>query len=193
VFAVPEQWTVKAVFFHSSKNLQVIITIVAAMFASTTFAQVPEQLKKGNILIETSLTNVNIRFTNGVSLNIGGQGGYFVMDNLAIVGGLGLSVISQPTGDGWGGTSNQTTTTFELGAGARYYFLANSTGGLFAAGGFKVTVGSGDAIFGLLLNGGYAFFINKYISIEPMMILDLPFAKGTSVNFLIGAGISIYL
>jgi hypothetical protein len=172
---------------------KIIFTIVATMLVCTTFAQVPVQLKKGNILIETSSTEVNIRFTNGVSLNIGGQGGYFVMDNLMIGGILGLNVQSQQISDGWGGASTQTSTSFDFGAGARYYFLASDMGALFASGLFKVTVGSGDAIFGVAFNVGYAFFLNKYISIEPLMWLDLPFAKGTNVNFGIGAGISLYL
>ena len=172
---------------------KIIFTIVAVTFACTTFAQVPVQLEKGNIFIETQSTGVGIRFTNGVSLNIGGTGGYFVMDKLMIGGVLGLNVISQQTQDGWGNSSTQTSTSFDFGAGARYYFLANSTGGLFATGLLKITVGSGDAIFGVAFNGGYAFFLNKYISIEPLMWLDLPFAKGTRVNFGIGAGISLYL
>lgn len=172
---------------------KIIVTVVAVMFASATFAQVPEQLRQGNILIETSATNIGIRFTNGVSLNINGTGGYFVIDNLVIGGNIGLNVVSQKIEDGWGGSSTQTNTSFNLGAGARYYFLTNDRGGLFASGLFNVTVGSGDPVFGVTFNGGYAFFVNRYISIEPALILDLPFAKGSSVNFGIGAGISLYL
>jgi hypothetical protein len=192
--------------FVSKKNItkplkiqqmkKLIIILVAACFANTTYAQVPEQLKKGKILIQTDATSVGIRFTNGVSMNIQGTGGYFVMDKLAIGGGIGLNVESvESTGfDGWGQTTSTTTsTTFNLGAGARYYFLANSKGGLFASGMFQVAVGSGDPVFGVNFNGGYAFFLNKYISIEPLMVLDLPFSKGSNVNFSIGAGISIYL
>ncbi|MDR1056677.1 MAG: hypothetical protein LBL90_12845 [Prevotellaceae bacterium] len=172
---------------------KLMITLVAACIACTIFAQVPEQLRKGNILIETDATNVGIRFTNGVSMEISGAGGYFITDKLVIAGGIGLDVISTESGN-WDGTSStQTNTTFDIGAGVRYYFLANQRGGLFATGMFSVVVGSGDPVFGVRFNGGYAFFINRYLSIEPLMQLDLPFSKGTKVNFGIGAGISIYL
>jgi hypothetical protein len=175
---------------------KLIIILVAACIANTTFAQVPEQLKKGNILIATDASSVGIRFTNGVSMDISGTGGYFVMDKLAISGGIGLNVVSTETA-GIGGfgevtTSTTTSTTFNLGAGVRYYFLSNAKGGLFATGLFQVAVGSGDPVFGVNFNGGYAFFLNKYISIEPLMVIDLPFSKGADVNFGIGAGISIY-
>jgi hypothetical protein len=176
---------------------KLMVTFAAVCFIGTAFAQLPGQLQKGKILIETDATNVGIRFTNGVSLNISGTGGYFIADKLSIVGGIGLNVISTDTGgvDLWGEPTSSTTTntTFDIGAGARYYFLANPRGGLFATGMFKVTVGSGDPVFGVNFNGGYAFFINEYISIEPLMMLDLPFSKGTKVNFSIGAGISLYL
>jgi hypothetical protein len=176
---------------------KILIIMVAALFSYAAVAQVPEQLKQGSILIETEATGVNIKFTNGVGLNINATGGYFVIDKLAIGGGIGLGVVSQEVAnfDDWGGTGTSTssTTTFNFGAGARYYFLSNAKGGLFATGMFNITVGSGDAVFGLNFNGGYSFFINKYISIEPLMYINLPFAKGTSVDFGIGAGISIYL
>ncbi|MDR1553842.1 MAG: hypothetical protein LBS69_10330 [Prevotellaceae bacterium] len=173
---------------------KLMITLVAAFIACTAFAQVPEQLQKGNILIAADGTSVGIRFTNGVALNINGTGGYFVADKLAIAGGIGLNVASTESVAGeWGETSSSTTTTtFDIGAGVRYYFLANSRGGLFATAMFKVTVGSGDPVFGVNFNGGYAFFINKNISIEPLMIIDLPFSKGADVNFGIGAGFSLY-
>ncbi|MDR1348707.1 MAG: hypothetical protein LBJ63_09860 [Prevotellaceae bacterium] len=177
---------------------KLMITMVAACLACTAFAQVPEQLQKGNILIETDATNVGIRFTNGVSMEIAGTGGYFIADKFLIGGTLGLNVVSTEStavGD-WGeaiGGGSSTTTTFDIGAGVRYYFLTNQRGGLFATGMFNVTVGSGDPVFGVRFNGGYAFFINKYISVEPLMLLTLPFSKGSNVDFGIGAGISIYL
>ncbi|MDR1199783.1 MAG: hypothetical protein LBK94_12370 [Prevotellaceae bacterium] len=177
---------------------KLIVILAAACFIGTAFAQVPEQLQKGNILIETDATNVGIIFTNGVSMNISGTGGYFIADKLVIGGGIGLAVVSTESaavGD-WGevtGGRSTTTTTFNIGAGVRYYFLANQRGGLFATGMFNVAVGSGDPVFGVKFNGGYAFFINRYLSIEPLMLLNLPFSKGSNVDFGIGAGISIYL
>jgi len=172
---------------------RIIITIVAATFACTTFAQVPEQLKKGRILINANSTEANIRFTHGVSLNINGTGGYFVMDKLAIGGNLGLDVVSTEVWDGWGGSRNQSNTTFNLGVGARYHFLEGKKGSLFTTGLFNIAVGSGDPVFGMALQGGYAFFLNRYVSVEPVMGLILPFKKGAGVDFVIGAGISLYL
>ena len=167
--------------------------MIIAMFASAAFAQVPEQLKKGTIAFQADVTNIDLRLTNGVSLNLGGLGQYFIMDKLGLVGGIGLNVDSNEQVGAFGETTTSSTTTFDLAFGARYYFLESKKGSLFATAGFKLATGAGDTQFGFLLNGGYSFFLNRHISIEPLVSLDLPFSKGSNVNFNIGAGISIYL
>jgi len=157
-----------------------IITIVAATFACAAFAQTSEQLKKGSILIHASSTSMDFKFTNGTTFGINAAGGYFIMDKLAVIGGIGTQVMD-------GGTM------FTIGAGARYYFLPLGEGALFGSGKFNLSTGGGQTIFGIGLEGGYAFFLNRYISIEPLLYLNIPFKEGAKVDVGIGAGISLYL
>ena len=163
---------------------KIITIVVAAAFACATFAQTPEQLQKGSILIETTTSQMNLKFTNGVTFGFGVTGGYFIMDKLAGLGTIGLNAQS-----GW--------TEFNFALGGRYYFLPLWKGSLFGDFLFNLRTGSGggnsNTVVGIGINAGYAYFLNRHVSIEPLMWLDIPFKEGHKVNFGIGAGISIYL
>ena len=163
---------------------KIIITIVAATFAFAAFAETPEQIQKGSILIETSTTTMDLRFTNGVAFGFNVAGGYFIMDKLAGLGVIGLNA-----------TSGNTTFNFSLGG--RYYPLTLGPGSLFGDFLFNLRTGgpSGatETVVGIGINAGYAFFLNKHVSIDPLMWLDIPFSKGTRVNLGIGAAITVYL
>jgi|GEM_PF-1825058 len=169
------------------------ITIVAATFAFAAFAETPEQIQKGSILIETVVigetigadnTSMGLRFTNGVAFGFSGTGGYFIMDKLAGLGKIGLSAQS-----GW--------TQFNFSLGGRYYPLTLWKGSLFGDFLFNLATGGGngrsETVVGITINAGYAFFLNRHVSVEPLMYLDIPFKKGHKVNLGIGAAISIYL
>ena len=165
---------------------KIITTIVAIAFAcATTFAETPEQVQKGSILIEADVTDMNLKVTNGVVFSFQGTGGYFIIDRLAGLGSIGLTAQS-----GW--------TEFRFSLGGRYYPFDFWKGSLFGDFSFNLRTGSGggasQTIFGITTRVGYALFLNRHVSVEPLMYLYIPFKKnvgGVALGF--GAAISIYL
>jgi len=161
---------------------KIIITIVALTFAcATTFAETPEQIQKGSILIETVATSMNLKLTNGVVFGLNGAGGYFIIDKLA-----GLTGISLNAADGG--------TVFEFSLGGRYYPLTLWKGSLFGDFLFNLHTQKGSTYVGIGINAGYAFFLNRNVSVEPLLYLNVPFKKGVGgVAFGLAAAIAIYL
>jgi len=156
------------------------ITIVAATFAFAALAETPEQIQKGSILIETVATSMNLKLTNGVVFGLNGTGGYFIMDKLAGLAGIRLNAAEG--------------TVFEFSLGGRYYPLTLWKGSLFGDFLFNLHTQKGLTYVGIGINAGYAFFLNRNVSVEPVMYLDIPFKKGVGgVAFGIGAAIAIYL
>lgn len=139
--------------------------IVFAALAVLTFgfANAQEQTAKGKWLIETNTgfgaTNVgntgfHLSSTDGeTAWGIGAEAGYFVADNLAVKAGLGY--------DDLGHSVN----AFSYKVGAKYYLLNK-----FPLEASYTGASAKDAVENpsyLGLQGGYAWFIGKNISIEP--------------------------
>ena len=138
---------------------KVILAAIAVMTFG--FANAQEQTAKGKWLIEantafgaeTGNTAFSLRSYDGeTDWNIGAEGGYFVMDNLAVKLGLGY---------GDNGNSN----IFSYKVGAKYYLLnkfpleASYTG---------VSIKDADHNPSFVgLQGGYAWFVGKNVSVEP--------------------------
>ena len=124
------------------------------------------QTAKGSWLIEANTGNAMLGNTgfyystqDGVSAyNIGLDGGYFVMDNLAIKAGLGF-------GDS---NSDVDGNTFSYRIGAKYYAMGKFpvTVDLTGASGDEVKIADETPMW-LGLGGGYAWFVSNNISIEP--------------------------
>ncbi|MBC3847804.1 hypothetical protein H8K90_15510 [Winogradskyella echinorum] len=131
------------------------------------------QTSKGKWLIEANTGNAMLGTTgiyfassDGSSeYNIGLDGGYFIMDDLAIKAGLGYGGFSPDEGDA--------ASSFSYRFGAKYY--VNSM--------IPVTVdltgASGEDVYGdetplwLGLGAGYAWFVSNNISIEPGLRYNL--------------------
>ncbi|WP_412984782.1 hypothetical protein [Pontimicrobium sp. IMCC45349] len=126
-------------------------------------------LSKGSILIEANTgfgggggavghsanTGFGLTSVDGTTVwSIGAEGGYFVMDDLAIKLGLGYNDL-----DG--------ASSFSYKLGAKYYVASQFPVQL------DLTGASGDDVFGdesplwLGLQGGYAWFVADNVSIEP--------------------------
>ena len=96
-----------------------LLLTATAVFALTT---VNAQTEKGSLLIETNIANQMVGTTSfsfnsvdGESVyGIGVDGGYFVIDDLAIKVGLGYS-----------GNSLTDTNTFSYRIGGKYYLMGN--------------------------------------------------------------------
>lgn len=141
---------------------KVIFTVMAVL--GFTFANAQEQTAKGKWLIEantgfggTDTGNTSFRLSShdgNTAWNLGAEGGYFVMDNLAVKAGLGY-------GDNGNDFANN---IFSYKVGAKYYLLNK----------FPLEVSyNGASIKGvnespsyIVFQGGYAWFVGNTISVE---------------------------
>lgn len=145
-----------------------------AKSAASSKKKAPEaSLAKGTIFFNTNATNISF---NSISFGakdgsgsssltrfgLQATGGYGIIDNLAIVGGLGFQ---------FGKMDETSVTAFTLNAGARYYIVK----GLYASGMFvlgTVNAGGGQRAgkghtLGLDLGVGYSYFLTPRIAVEP--------------------------
>ena len=148
-----------------------IILSVAAVFAFG-FANAQDkkesaggQTSKGKWLIEANTGNAMLGTTgfyfasqDGEStMNLGLDGGYFIMDDLAIKAGLG-----------YGSNSANSTSSFSYRLGAKYYVesMIPVTLDLTGASGDAVEVANETPMW-LGIGAGYAWFLGENVSIEP--------------------------
>ena len=158
-------------------NMKTIFVIVIAAFltAGTTLAQ-------RTFFINANVSELNMSFTDGTSINLNGNGGWFLADNFALVGGIGLHSYSN---------EGYSTSTFGLNAGGRFYFA----GDFFAEGLVNLSKAKDmRGRTGLTLGVGYAYFLNDYVALEPKFNAVVPIApdEGGSTRFGISCGISVY-
>lgn len=156
-----------------------IILTVAVLFAFG-FANAQDkkeisnggQTSKGKWLIEANTGNAMIGSTSfsyasvdGESIyNLGLDGGYFIMDDLALKAGLG-----------YGGDSESSTSSFSYRIGAKYYVISKIpvTLDLTGASGDAVENFAGETPMWLGIGAGYAIFLGNNVSIEPGLRYNL--------------------
>ena len=158
------------------KNL---ILVVFVIFAYTNVnAQDDDsgnQTSEGKWLIEANTGNALLG-TTGIyfstsdgssSYNIGLDGGYFIMDDLAIKAGLGYGGFSPDEGD--------SVSSFSYRVCAKYYIMGNIPVTLDATGasGDGAENSAGETPLWLGLGAGYAWFISDSVSIEPGLRYNL--------------------
>ena len=149
----------------NKKTKKIILTAVAVFgFA---FANAQEQTSKGKWLIEANTGFGNAVGTTSFGLtssdgdtewNIGAEGGYFVADNLAVKLGLG-----------YGDDSFDSYFSYKVGA---KYYVVNKIPLEVSYNGVSVK-GLDENPSYLGLQGGYALFLGKNVSIEPGLRYNL--------------------
>lgn len=140
---------------------KIILSAIAVMAFG--FANAQEQTKEGKWLVEanTNFGAANVGNTSfqmassdgNTSWNLGAEAGYFVIDNLAIKGGLGY------------GDDGFDHNIFSYKVGAKYYLMNKFPLEASFTGASIKDVDENPSYFGL--QGGYAWFIGKNISVEP--------------------------
>ncbi|QOW10009.1 hypothetical protein Q73A0000_06345 [Kaistella flava (ex Peng et al. 2021)] len=174
---------------------KLLVAGAVALFGAVSAQTQNPALSKGKWLVEAntnfgvlSPSNTSIGFytNDGNSLfKIGGEGGYFVADNLALKIGLGVTSL---TTDSYYGGGSITSTAFNYKIGAKYYILSM----------FPVQVdfngisGEGDSVNAIGFQGGYAWFVAPNISIEPGLRYDLGTAAGSTGIFSGNVGFAIH-
>ena len=145
------------------------LLLTAAALFTFGFASAQEQTGKGKWLIEANTGNAMLGTTGfyftstdgSSSYNLGLDGGYFIMDNLALKAGLGFG------GESFDGGGSASAFAYRLGA--KYYAINKIplTLDVTGASGDAVENFAGETPMWLGLGAGYAWFLGDNVSIEP--------------------------
>ena len=157
------------------KLLVILVVALMPLVASAQFEQ-------GKFYSGASLTGLNLSYSGAEKLSIGlqGQFGYFVADDVQLYATAGW----QHAGD------NMKNDMVELGGGGRYYLIQN---GIFLGANCKYVHGAGgynDVMPGVEV--GYAYFISRTVTIEPVLYYQQSFndhSDYSKLGFRLGFGI----
>lgn len=165
----------------------VFLVLFTVLSVGTICAQLP--LSKGDFYVNANVSNLDLSFSDGTTdFTVGAYGGYFLIDKLALVAGLNVGASSHKVAG-----EKIKTNHFGIDVGVRYYFLEQSKGSFFVGDVLNIYKEKDvDATFGMTLSGGYAFFLNQNVSLEPMLSIWFPFSSDYDITFTIGGGISVY-
>lgn len=158
---------------------KIILSVVAIL--AVDFANAQEKLAStdsgqtatGKWLIEANtnfgaghVANTNFQFASSdgnTAYNIGLEGGYFVIDDLAIKAGLGYGTIDPKEGE--------TMSMFSYKIGAKYYIISAIPVQIDYSGSDIKDATENPSYFGI--QGGYAIFLGDNVSIEPGLRYDI--------------------
>lgn len=155
------------------KLAMIIVALVMTITASA-------QFEAGTMYGNASLSGLNLSYnsTTKCALNVNAKVGYCVADNLMLLATGGIDTQSAYT-------------NLSIGVGGRYYIIQN--GIYLGANVMLKQVDSerhNDFMPGVEI--GYAFFINRHVTVEPAIYYDQSFKNHSdysTVGFRIGLGI----
>lgn len=148
-----------------------LLLMMAAMGAKA-------QFEKGTTYVAASTTSLGLSYSSSEKLNFGLDftGGYFVQSAWMLYGKLGYD-------------HTRYTDHFQMGVGGRYYFTQN---GIYMGIGLQYEHAT-KSVNNLQLcpEVGYAFFVNRFITIEPAVYYHMSlndFSDGSKVGLKLGLG-----
>ncbi|MCI6619145.1 MAG: hypothetical protein MSD82_09835 [Prevotella sp.] len=157
-----------------------LFLMIAALLMTVTASA---QFQAGKGYIGSSLTGLDLRYNGADDLNLGveAKAGYLFQDNWMM---LGMASFEH-------NGSDAVADHFTVGAGLRYYIIQN---GLYLGANAKFTHANHN--YNDLMPGvevGYAFFINRSVTIEPAVYYDQSFKNSDYSTIGLKIGIGIYL
>ncbi|MGG6544733.1 UNVERIFIED_CONTAM: hypothetical protein NY100_04810 [Prevotella sp. 15_C9] len=142
------------------------------------------QFHEGKAYLGASATGLNLHYNGQDKFNVGleARAGYFAWDDVMLLG----TFSAEHNG------SDAVADHIVVGAGARYYITQN---GLYLGAGCKFLHANhsyNDAMPGVEV--GYAYFINRSVTIEPAIYYDHSFKNSdySTIGFKIGIGIYLF-
>ena len=155
--------------------------LVAAMMVSLCASA---QFQEGKGYLGASLTGLDLHYNgqDGINLGVQAKAGYFPWDNVMVLANV----------DAVHNGSEAVADHISVGVGGRYYITQN---GLYLGAGVKLLHANhsyNDLMPGIEL--GYAFFVNRSVTIEPAIYFDQSF-KGhdySTIGLKIGLGIYLF-
>ena len=153
---------------------------VAAMVVSISASA---QFQEGKGYLGASLTGLDLHYNgqDGFNLGVQAKAGYFPWDNLMVLA----------TFEAAHNGSEAVADHISVGVGGRYYITQN---GLYLGAGVKLLHANHN--YNDLMPGvevGYAFFINRSVTIEPALYYDQSFKTHNYSTVGLKVGLGIYL
>jgi hypothetical protein len=161
-----------------------MIKKLALLIAAISFTVVAHaQFQSGKVYVGASLTGLDLHYSGNDKLSLGVEGkvGLTIMDNVMLLGQVGFHHQG----------NDDYADRFELGASGRYYIIQN---GLYLGAGAKLIHANknyNDVMPGLEV--GYAFFVNRSVTVEPAIYYDHSFKNSDFSTVGLKVGIGIYL
>jgi len=157
--------------------------ILFILFALAATINANAQFEEGKTYIGASLSGLDLNISGAEKLRFsaGATAGYFLMDDVLLTANVGIEKN--------GGDINRNVFTF--GAGGRYYFVEN---GIFLGASANYT--HVQKKYNDILpevEAGYAFFINRSVTIEPAVYFRASFINADRDRFGVRVGIGINL
>ncbi|MDL2213506.1 hypothetical protein LJC21_02390 [Bacteroides sp. OttesenSCG-928-E20] len=140
------------------------------------------QFEQGKWFVNPAATGLGLSYDKVTDVRFGldAKGGAFVIDNLALLVGLGAEFMDDYN-------------RFNAGVGARYYF---NKSGIYVGAGFDLTRYSiskhSHTDFDITAEVGYAFFITKTVTLEPAVYCRLNTKDGDYTKYGLKIGFGIY-
>jgi hypothetical protein len=160
-----------------------LITFAAFFMTGMASAQLP--IQKGKVFVNANTSYMRINIEEGLPFYLNANGGYFLVDNFALL--VGTSFIS------FSGKGSYSNYMYELNTGPRYYFARSGKGSFFVNSLLGLSkYQKNDATFSLSLGAGYAIFLNDKVALEPMTTYMIPLDSNYDNSFIIGVGISVF-
>ncbi len=159
-------------------------TLLIVALALLTSLTASAQFLKGKGYVGASLTGLNMSYNGGDGFNFGieAKGGYILANNLMVLGSLSY----QHNGN------DAVADHFTFGVGGRYYIIQN---GLYL--GVNAKLLHANHNYNDLMPGvevGYAFYINRSVTIEPAIYYDQSFRKHSDYSTIgLKVGVGVYL
>lgn len=147
-----------------------------------------EGFRQGDIFVSGSFGYVSKKDlgVSTSSTSIRPSIGYFLKENIALVGTIGFE--SKDTGVG------SAANVFVLGAAARYYMTPASKFSLFGQGGIEFQSGKDLTIFSLGVKPGLSYFLNNHFAVEATVgefgIVNTSVSGNSNTDFNFGADLS---
>ena len=159
--------------------LSMIIGLTAVTAANAQFTYDTPPFAKDKIFIGASLSGFDMGSANkDFHLDLNAKGGYMLMDNILAFGELSYNYLEHCDG------------VISLGVGARYYIEQN---GIFLSAGARFADMTNDLDFQPNASVGYAFFLNRTVTVEPELYFNLSTKDFDYSSYGLRIGFGIYL
>ena len=160
--------------------LSMILGLTAATAANAQYTYDTPPFGQGKVYVGASMSGFDIGSNNkNFHVDLTAKGGYMVMDNILALGEMSYNYREHSDG------------VISLGAGARYYIEQN---GIFLGAGVRLADMTNDLDFQPNVSAGYAFFLNRTVTVEPELYFNLSTKDFdySSYGFRIGVGIYLF-